>query len=334
MRMQRCLQFHLNLLAGCCVAMVLLLTAAVPVTHAQPPAQIRVGYIVTAARISAEDQAAIDWLTANRRFSVSVSYASRPSWKLPVCDVLWLHCPDAGEYRAMQARPAFMQALRTALARSGKIVATDYAAFLPADLGIEPVRPVVRYDTLQNDWLWDKKGYNSFRGHPLFNGLFGGDYVWDATVDQILPIVGYFGDVWPARGRVVAVEKSYVFLHGERKIAIEHNAGTGRILSLGGMIYFSKENHLRGNLEQFMENALLLRSRRPSRGTRDLLGAGRRSTGAGAVRIPTPGPRTPPHSRFPPYGRPPPQTGFRRDGDVRPGRATGADHGERARRDR
>ena len=112
-------------------------------------------------------------------------------------------------------------------------------------------------DTLQNDWLWDKKGYHALHGHPLLQGLFGGDYIEDGIVDRILPIISYDGNIWPAKGKVVAVEKSYVFLRGEHKVAIEHRPGRGRLLSLGGMIAFAPVNHLRANLEQFMQNALL-----------------------------------------------------------------------------
>jgi len=216
-----------------------------------------VGYVVVGERMSSEDSAVVSWLNGHTAFTCRVSYAASSSWTPPACIVLWVHLPDSTTYRRLVNQPSLRKALKRFVAKGGKLLATDYAAFLPSDLSIEPVRPSVRLDTLQDDWLWDKKGYHSFQGHPLFTGLFGGEYVWDATSDHVLPVVGYNGDQWPARGQVVGVEKSYVFLRAERKIAILHQDGRGKVLSLGGMIYFGRENHLRANLEQFITNSLL-----------------------------------------------------------------------------
>jgi glycogen debranching enzyme len=221
------------------------------------PHRTHVAYLVAGSRMTSEDSAAVAWLNGDTSFTTSISQVDGPGWKSPECDVLWIHCPDSTSYSNLQDRPSLLKQLRSFLSASGRIVASGYAAFLPSDLGIEPIRASVRMDTLKDDWLWDKKGYHSFRGHPLLHNLFGGEYVWDAIVDHVLPIVGYFGDAWPAKGKVVAVEKSYVFLHGNRKVALEHSIGKGRILSLGGMIFLAQPNHLRRNMEQFMENALL-----------------------------------------------------------------------------
>ena len=219
-----------------------------------------VGYVVVGDRMSSEDSAAVSWLSGHPSFTCNVTFTASPSWTPPACDVLWVHVPESAQYQQLREQSHAIVALKLFFSAGGAILSTDFAAFLPADLGIERVRPSVRYDTLQNDWLWDKKGYHGFRGHPLFSGLFGGDYIWDATVDQILPIVGYGGDQWPASGSVVGVEKSYVFLRAERKIAVMHQEGGGKILSLGGLIYFARENHLRANMERFTENALLFLS--------------------------------------------------------------------------
>jgi hypothetical protein len=49
-------------------------------------------------------------------------------------------------------------------------------------------------------------------------------------------------------------------------VAVEHAVNGGKILSLGGMIAFAPVNHLRANLEQFMENALLYTAGAPMPG--------------------------------------------------------------------
>ncbi|MCC6397484.1 MAG: hypothetical protein IT282_10740 [Bacteroidetes bacterium] len=235
----------------------LMLCAGVAFAAGSSSKKTVVAYVIAGEGMNAEDSAAVTWLNSHTVFVCRTSVVKPAAWTVPSCDVLWLHAPDLPSYRRLTGEPSVMRALKGFVSNGGSVLATDYAAFLPSDLGAEPVRPSVRFDTLQNDWLWDKKGYHSHRGHPLLHGLFGGDYVWDATVDQVLPVVGYFGDQWPARGKVVGVEKSYVFLHAERKIAISHGFGKGRILSLGGLVYLGRENHLRANLEQLLQNALL-----------------------------------------------------------------------------
>jgi len=127
---------------------------------------------------------------------------------------------------------------------------------LPNAIGIEPKKPEIRLDTIQNDWLFDKRGFQGHLGHPLFAGFFGGEYVWDANEDQIMPFVGYFGKDFPEKGKVIAIDKAYVFVYAERKIVIEHSNKKGKVISIGSSIYFSKSNNLRNNLEHFMENTL------------------------------------------------------------------------------
>ena len=240
-------------------ALTLHMAAAAPAAADPAPESsgVRVGYVVAGDRMNAEDSAAVRWIESIPRFTAMVTYASTASWVPPACDVLWIHSAGEAPYALLSHAPERMKALRSFLVARGHIVATGYAAFLPSDLGIEPVRPTVRLDTLKNDWLWDKKGYHSLHGHPLLNGLFGGEYIEDGVVDRILPIITYDNESWPAKGKVVAVEKSYVFMRGARKVAVEHVLKGGRILSLGGMIAFAPVNHLRANLEQFMTNALL-----------------------------------------------------------------------------
>jgi glycogen debranching enzyme len=218
--------------------------------------RITVGYATFSAQLSAEDSAAIDWLQHHGSFTVDIAHLEAAEASVPRCDLLWIHIPDSTGYRQCLARESQHHALTRYAGAGGTTLCTDYAAFLPNDLGLESTRPCIRFDTLQNDWLWDKKGFQSFRGHPLFAGLFGGEYVWDARVDQVLPIIGYYGQVWPTESAVLAVEKSYVFMHPDRKTVVECRRNTARTLSIGGEIYFARANTLRRNMERFVDNAL------------------------------------------------------------------------------
>ncbi len=203
-----------------------------------------VGYGVLADRLSAEDSAAISWLTSHPSFSVRTLRLDEGKAMPKEIDVIWVHLPDSGAYRSFVGQQQAMQGLEDALTAGAKMLFTDYAAFLPFDLGMEQKRPSVRIDTIQNDWLFDKKGFQSFRGHPLFKGLFGGEYVWDPNEDQLLPFVGYFNGEYPENGEVLAVDKSYVFIYADRKLVIEHQAGPqqDRFDRWGGLFCKAKQS--------------------------------------------------------------------------------------------
>lgn len=241
-----------SLSLGCACVWALLSSAAL----GAGPGATRVAYIIPPGGMSGEDSAAVAWLSADPLLDPVTVTMGAGGPGLPACKVVWIHATTAERYAAVTAPDGVLASLRTYLEKGGGIVGTGYAAFLPSDLGIEPVRPTVRLDTLQDDWLWDKKGIHGLHGHPVFDGLFGGEYVEDGTVDRVLPIVGYYADAWPAKGSVVGVEKSYVFLRAGRKVMWEQTAGKGRVVAIGGMIAFAPVNHLRANLEQFMQNTL------------------------------------------------------------------------------
>jgi len=234
-----------------------LLAGPVNATRVEGQTPVRVAYVQVGPTATAEDSAALSWLAMSGRF---IPVVLRPEDSLPLwisTALLWCHLPDSTAYHSAIGTSGFLERLRGAIRGGGRVLFTDYAALLPSDLGFETERPAVRYDTLRDDWLFDKKGFQSFRGHPLFAGLFGGEFVWDGMVDRVLPFVGYFGGRFPARGRVVGVEKSYVFLHQDRRLIIEHSLGRSKLISVGGEIYFAWPNTLRRNLEKFIQNALL-----------------------------------------------------------------------------
>ncbi len=247
-----------------CLAVLCTLCAPVPLRAGAPT--LRVAYAVTAQNPTAEDSLAIRWLGTHAGWKVMTARADRGLPDLGKANVLWIHLPDSVGYNAFRVRQDALNALKKYVERGGQALFTGYASFLPNDLGFEKIRPTVRYDTLTDDWLWDKKGFQSHMGHPMFAGLYGGDYVLDGREDQVLPIVGYYGSAWPGRSRVLAVDKSYVFMYADRKTITELRAQKGRIISVGGLIYFARRNNMRSTMEKFLENTLLYLAGRNTKG--------------------------------------------------------------------
>jgi len=224
---------------------------------AAQPSKLRVLYPLAGSHPTAEDSAAIAWLKHQGSLAVVVVDVTRDKANLRPGDVMWVHLPDSTGYRQWIQRNEGIALLRTQLGQKGGILLTGFAALLPYELELEERRPQIRIDTIRNDGLFDKKGFQSLRGHPIFTGLFGGEFVWNPDFDQIMPSIGYFDGSFPAQGKVVGVEKSYVFVRENRKVVFEYGAKKNRVISVGSSIYFAPKNHLRANLERFIENCLL-----------------------------------------------------------------------------
>ncbi|GAB4366471.1 MAG: hypothetical protein Kow0042_06390 [Calditrichia bacterium] len=219
--------------------------------------KIHIGFLVPSEPLSTEAQAALDWLKHTPPFIPTVVNLQKETTPGEQTDLLWLHIPDSASLREWDALGDKLNFLKSYYDTGGKLFFTDFAALLPHRLGMEPVSPEVRVLEIKNDWLFDKKGLQSFRGHPVFEGLFGGTFIWDAYQDHRLPTVGYFDAAFPAEGKVVATEKSYITIHGDRRLMVEYQGKAGQLLSIGGLIYFAQKNHLRYRLEKFVSNCFL-----------------------------------------------------------------------------
>lgn len=219
-------------------------------------ARIRAGYLLYSTQQMAEDSAAFKWLSSLPRVQASQVLPGEGVENLSKFNVLWVHIPDSRQWERWQLSIGELKILGEYVKQGGHLLLTDYAALLPAEIGLEKNKPEIKILDIKDDWLFDKKGFQSFRGHPVFTGLFGGAFVWDSYRDQKLPTIGYFDANFPADGKVVATEKSYITIHGNNKLMIEHTAGTGKALSIGGFVYFAQRNRLQYKLEKFLDNSI------------------------------------------------------------------------------
>jgi hypothetical protein len=215
-----------------------------------------VGYLTVQGALTREDSAAIAFLKENPSLKTSVLSTATSRLDMPGVDLVWVHIPDSASYAKWMPQLEKLRALKTFYLRGGKLLLTDFAALLPYELGIETEKPEILSLTITNDWLFDQKGFQGFRGHPVYEGFFGGVFTWDTNVDHVLHRIGYFGDRWPKGGKVVGIEKSYVVLESDNKLMVEYAAGKGKLMSLGAFIYFSRVNAKKPHCEKFISNTI------------------------------------------------------------------------------
>ena len=211
-------------------------------------------YLVINDKLSKEDQAAVTFLEKMYPDKFVVTKVSELSSDQIAGKIVWAHIPDSVAYLEWLAEVENLKVLKSFYDQGGKLLFTNFGALLPKLLGIEPVEPEIKSLEIEDNWLFDKKGLQSFRGHPVFHELFGGTFIWDGYEDHHISAVGYFGDQFPQQGKVVAVGKSYITIHGQYKLMMEYQKNQGRMLSIGAFVNFSKRNRVEANLHKFLNN--------------------------------------------------------------------------------
>lgn len=213
-----------------------------------------------------ENDAALRWLSGVPDVDVRPVQAGEIDTVLPRSQAtVWYHWADHPE-----PTPAERDALDVHVRRGGGALLTLMAAGLPVRLGWEPVAPNEETRGRWTDEAGDLalaesfsvlprvRGLQSFRGHPLFDGLGGGGaYTWAPRPEEPFTRCCYSGDVWPDRARVVAIERSYIAMDPGRRLAWEYMLEDGWVVCIGGSVHFAARSRLqRPHLERVTRNAL------------------------------------------------------------------------------
>jgi hypothetical protein len=213
---------------------------------------------------SEETAAARDWLDTLPDLSVrTITLAELPDTSLGYRSTIWFHCLEP-------PRPskAGRQALDAHVRAGGGLLATLAAATLPARLGWEERAPDEAVDAA---WAYEPeddlaegfgerprmRGLQSFGAHPLFDGLGSGAYTWAPEAGERFVRYAYTGENWPKQGRVIAVQKSFIAMKADRRLAWEHVIGDGWVVCIGGYVHFAaRDPKYRIHMERLLLNAL------------------------------------------------------------------------------
>jgi hypothetical protein len=140
-------------------------------------------------------------------------------------EVLWVHAVRGP-----------VPGLRPWLEAGGRLLATLDAAWLPCDLGIEPIPPGDFPPNVSSRELPTRLGLGAFGAHPLFEQLDQGTCLPAPTMRDRPRGVAYAG-ARPMRGAVVAVESRDGELDPDRSVAWEYRVGKGGILCIGMFVH-------------------------------------------------------------------------------------------------
>ena len=140
------------------------------------------------------------------------------------------------------------------LSRCTQIVLSGQAVKLIEKLGLDSLSSLVNEKIVKREDPWDKRGFQSYKGHPLFNELHGGFYsiLIDLPTSNLSEIYLYKGK----KAKIVAVEKGYISVFRDKPIIWEYVHGDRKILCIGGYLEFvnHEKNPYRAEVEKFIEN--------------------------------------------------------------------------------
>ena len=242
-------------------------------------------------KLNAEEQAALDWLSSQKRHRLKLlSFQDLAANRntLRGIDVLWWHNASTPQLPAIAKRARVLDLLRAYLERGGGLLLSLLAAQHIVDLRLESQRPNVVIAGRWNEDPWIQtwhgmKGFHSWNlldisGHPIFDGLFGGVYTWSPKKGEKYWKVDYAGDIVPADGQVVAVGRDLISIEERSRLILEYTLGKGSVLTIGSFLFFgAKRNFYREHLERFTLNCLEYLGRRLPAGRSIRRGVDRRS---------------------------------------------------------
>jgi hypothetical protein len=214
---------------------------------------------------SEENAAALAWLERQSLYDFRAPALSELAGsRLGHRTVLWFHWT-----KPPQLDEETRLAIDAHIWAGGGLLGTLAASVLPARLGWEANPPD---ETVEGSWTEDAgdelagsfsearrmRGLQSFRGHPLFEELGSGAFAWGPQPGEPFVRYAYTGSNWPGKGRVIAVEKSFISMNPNRRLAWEHMIGSGWSLCIGGYVHFAARRSIyQPHLERLIENALL-----------------------------------------------------------------------------
>ena len=110
-----------------------LLLIAVPTARSAVPAhgRISVGYLTIGGRLSAEDSAAVSWLSGERAFSLAILDIAASRLDRPDVDVVWIHVPDSASWAGWIPLAEKLRPLASFYRNGGKLLCTDFGAMVP-----------------------------------------------------------------------------------------------------------------------------------------------------------------------------------------------------------
>lgn len=108
---------------------------------------------------------------------------------------------------------------------------------------------------VKSDDPWDKRGFQAYKRHPLFENLNGGFYSYLVNSNDHCEKVFYYAG---SLAKIVAVEKRYISVLRDNSIVWEYEIDQKKVLCIGGYLNFKSTHieHCGAEAKLFVKNVL------------------------------------------------------------------------------
>ncbi|MBN1542839.1 hypothetical protein JW992_11890 [candidate division KSB1 bacterium] len=169
---------------------------------------------------------------------------------------IWIHIPEKADWDEISTQIDFSP-LAGWYRQGGKLLLSGFACHIPALIGLESVPPEARPVEIDVSDMGTKYGFQGFRDHPVFAGLWGGVHTFHTDSAFVDWRVAYFDSLWPQQGKVIAIEKQHFFYQHQTKALWEYtDEKGGKIVCIGGFLHFDRENLQQLQANRLVQNAL------------------------------------------------------------------------------
>ena len=203
----------------------------------------RIAYIITKPG-NEEDNKVLKWLEERNYLDIGFikveQFSERENF-----DAIWVHSIED-----FVVKQDMINWLKGQLDKGTNLLLTMNAVKLLVTLGLEE-KKALRLSKNKIKGLRDIKGFQSYDGHPLFEGLNNGVYILQPS-SLIKSTINYRG----TKANVIAVEKSYINYHINKRLIWKYKISNALILAIGGFLSWKtyENNLVTNNFNKFMEN--------------------------------------------------------------------------------
>lgn len=215
--------------------------------------RVRLGIVGGTDGWDAEETALAELLSSRKGVTCREIALDEP---LRGIDVVWYHRCDTGAVTNQEL--AAGKNVKEYVGRGGRLILSKDAVKLLNAWGIEPTPLSTMYYDAVDEGFGRKAGFHGFRSHPLFDGLHGGAYVWHGHADNRNRYLGFDDGAVPTGpdARVIGIFWEYIYYRPERKVIWEETLGKGKILAVGGLLNYGRENYNEEILNRFTFNCI------------------------------------------------------------------------------
>jgi glycogen debranching enzyme len=171
-------------------------------------------------------------------------------------DIIWYQQTDSASISSKEIKAG--KALKKYVSQGGKLCLSMDAVRLLNTWKIEKTQIQDTIINAVDEGFGRKFGFHAFRVHPLFNKLYGGAYTWHGKEDNKCRVYGFLSGKYPSalNSKVIAILWEYIYYHPDDKIVWETSFGKGKILAIGGFLYYNQPNFQNKILLQFTHNCI------------------------------------------------------------------------------